>query len=149
MAASRDEAARSDWQRRLLAATRWYSKGFRNEAPSDRLAGAMVALECLFVEGRKEPRKGQLVASRLTERWKLNEMSQDEQRGWLERLYAGRNDAVHEGRDFVNDLEVERLFDLTRQALLGLLSHLDAAHRPRRRACKTWKEAMNCSARGV
>ncbi|MFL5963335.1 MAG: hypothetical protein ACJ757_10655 [Gaiellaceae bacterium] len=145
LAASREEDVRTDWQRRLLAATRWYSKGFRNEAPADRLAGAMVALECLFVEGRNERTKGTFIAERLTDRFKLNEMTKEEQMKWLKRLYSGRNDAVHEGRDFINDLEVDRLFDLTRYTLVGLLSHLDSAHRAKGRACRTWVQAMRCS----
>jgi hypothetical protein len=141
----REESDRSDWARRLLAATRWYSKSYRTEAPADRLAGAMVALECLFVENRRERYKGTLIAKRLSERFKLRELTAEQQIEWLKRLYAARNEAIHEGRDFVNDLEVDRLLDLTRVTVARLAWHLVPSHRPRGRSCATWREAMRCS----
>jgi hypothetical protein len=106
----------------------------------------MIALEALFIEGQNERSKGAHIAERLTARFKLNELTHDEQVNWLSRLYRGRNDAVHEGRDFANDLEVDRLFDLLRAALVRLALHLDPAHRTSRRSCRTWEQAMRCSA---
>jgi hypothetical protein len=61
-------------------------------------------------------------------------------------LTSGRNDAVHEGRDFVNDLEVDRLLDLLRHALVRLALHLDTSHRASGRSCRTYRQAMRCSA---
>jgi hypothetical protein len=104
---------RSDWERRVLAATRWLSRVLRTSWPADRLAGTVVALECLFVAGMCEPdRKGARIAARLSERFKLNELTAEEQVKWLEGLYKARNAAVHEGREFVHDLEVDRLTEL-------------------------------------
>jgi hypothetical protein len=105
----------------------------------------MVALECLFVENRRERYKGTLIAKRLSERFKLRELTAEQQIEWLKRLYAARNEAIHEGRDFVNDLEVDRLLDLTRVTVARLAWHLVPSHRPRGRSCATWREAMRCS----
>jgi hypothetical protein len=74
------------------------------------------SFESVFVEGRRGRAKGEKIAERLTERWRLNEMSAAGQDAWLRRLHRARNDAAHEGRDFVNDLEVERLADLEQHA---------------------------------
>jgi hypothetical protein len=144
-AAARDESRRSDWERRVLAATRWFSRGCRSEWPADRLASLMVALECLFVAGRAEREKGSLIANRLTERFRAREMSEDEQVDWLKGLYRSRNDAVHEGREFLHDLEVDRLLDLTQAAVRSFAEHLVPAHRPRGRSCRTFTDAMRCS----
>lgn len=147
-AAAKDEDARSDWERRVLAATRWLSRGLRSNWPADRLAAIMVALECLFVAGKRERgQKGALIASRLSARFKLNEMSEEEQTTWLEGLYQARNDAVHEGREFLDDLDVDRLGELAHYVLRNLSVHLIAGHRYARHSCRTCDEAMTCSGR--
>jgi hypothetical protein len=146
LAVGREESERSDWERRLIAATRWFSRSYRSEWPADRLAAAMVALECLFVVDRSEREKGSLIAERLTDRFKLNERTREQQIEWLKRLYRARNDAIHEGRDFVDDLDVDRLLDLLRYVVAMLAQHLDPSHRPRHRSCRTYDEAMRCSA---
>jgi Apea-like HEPN len=144
-AAARDEAQRSDWQRRVLAAARWFSRAHRSEWPADRLVSAMVALESLFIESRKESgAKGALIAERVTNRYQRRDMSEGEQTAWLERLYRVRNEAAHEGREVVDDLEVDRLLDLTRFIVRISAIHLDPAHRHPRRACRTYGDAMRC-----
>lgn len=146
-AAAKDEDARSDWERRCLAATRWLSRGLRTTWPADRLSGVMVALECLFVAGMREPGyKGAKIAERLSHRFQLNEMTEAEQVKWLEGLYRARNAAVHEGRDFVDDLDVDRLSELARYVVRELSFHLVAGHRYARHSCRTFDEAMRCSA---
>jgi len=112
-AAARDEKSRSDWQRRVLGAVRWYSRGHRSESPADRVVSAMVALESLFIVGRQEHRKGALIADRVTDRFRTRHMTEAAQRDWLRRLYQIRNDAAHEGREVLDDLEVDSLLDLT------------------------------------
>lgn len=145
-AAAKDATKQTDWERRLLAATRWFMKGCRSDVAADRLAGAMVALECMFVAGKKEKGfKGDLIAERLTARFKLNEKTADEQIAWLKELYSARNDAIHEGRDFDYDLDVDRLLDLTRYALRGLVWHLNPKHNAKGKACRTYVAAMACS----
>jgi hypothetical protein len=142
-AAGRDEDDRTDWEQRLVAATRWFSKSYRTEIPGDRLAGAMVALECLFLEDRNDRPKGPKIAARLTFGAKMKDKTEADQIAWLEQLWEERNSAIHEGRDFVEDLDVDRLINLTRSIVLALISHLDRTHRSRG-ACRTWREAMEC-----
>jgi hypothetical protein len=62
-AAAKDEDARSDWERRVLAATRWLSRALDSARPADRLVANMVALECLFIAGERTY-KGAHIASR-------------------------------------------------------------------------------------
>lgn len=147
-AANKEESNRSDWERRVLASTRWLSRSLRSTWPADRLAGLMIALECLFVAGRRERgKKGDLIAERLSERFKLNEMTVDEQAAWLADLYQRRNDAVHEGREFLDDLDVDRLSELTHFVIRSMSVHLIAGHRYPRHSCRTFDEAMRCSRR--
>jgi hypothetical protein len=145
LAASRDEDRRSDWQRRVLAAARWFSRSYRSAWAADRLVSAMVALECLFVAGMTEKgMKGGRIAERLTDRFQMRDKTQAEQLAWLRGLYQARNQAAHEGRDFVDDLEVDRLLDVTQFVLRVCAWHLVPSHRPRGRACRTFSEALRC-----
>jgi hypothetical protein len=146
-AAARDEATRSDWQRRALGAARCFSRGHRSESAADRLVSAMVALECLFIVGREEPQKGTLIAERVTERYRRRDMTKAEQTAWLQGLYRIRNDAAHEGREVLDDLEVDRLLDLTRFIVRVSAFHLDPEHREPQRACRTYAQAMRCRGR--
>ena len=145
-AASRDEDARADWERRLLAATRWFSRAYRGEWPADRLASVMFALECLFVPDGQRTQFGPTVALRFTERFLLSEFTPRQQRRWLTDLYDGRSGAVHAGRDYRHDLHVDRLIDVTGHVIRTLASHLVPAHRPDARSCRTYDQAMTCSA---
>jgi len=147
-AAARNEAQQSDWERRMLAAARWLSRSSGGDWPADRLASLMVALECLFVSGRTEKgHKGALIAERFTQRFRLREKTDDEQTTWLATLYSARNDAVHEGRQFADDLEVDRLLESTQYVIRSMAMHLVPAHRPRGRSCRNFAEVMRCSAR--
>jgi hypothetical protein len=49
--AAKDPLERTDWERRVLAAARWLRRCFTTDWPSERVAAAMSALECLFVGG--------------------------------------------------------------------------------------------------
>jgi hypothetical protein len=70
--AARAEDERSDWERRAIAATRWWTKAARTAWPSEALTSAMTALECLLVEGRGVPNKGEEIAKQASERWVLS-----------------------------------------------------------------------------
>jgi hypothetical protein len=144
-AARREEAERSDWERRVLAACRWCSLSARSPWPADRLVSLMVALESLFLEGSKvRHNKGHEIAKQVTKRLLLRDMTQGEQETWMRGLYQRRNDAVHEGREYEEDLEVERLSDLANYATLWAAYHLVPSHRPSRRSCRTFAAAMRC-----
>ena len=146
-AAARDETRRSDWQRRVLAAVRWFSRAHRSEWAADRLVSAMVALESLFLDGERHD-KGRFIAERLTLRYRYRhqDLTEEDQIEWLRGLYRIRNEAAHEGREVLNDLEVDRLVDLTRMVTLYSAVHLDPDHRNPRRVCRTYEQAMRCSA---
>lgn len=145
-AAAKDESARSDWERRVLAAARWLSLGLNSIWAADRLVAVMVALECLFVEGPSEQYKGAAIARRFTERFEMHERTAEEQEEWLVRLYRSRNAAAHEGRSFTDDLDVDRLTELTHYVVREMSYHLIPGHRRPGRSCRTWAQAMRCSA---
>jgi hypothetical protein len=143
-ATGKAEARRSDWERRVLAATRWFSRASRSVSAADRLVGLMVALECIFVEGRRVRYKGDAIAKAITSRFRLRGMTGAEQEEWLRGLYGGRNDSVHEGREFERDLEVDRLADLTQVVIRSAAWHLVPSHQSSRRSCRTFRQAIRC-----
>jgi hypothetical protein len=105
----------------------------------------MVALECLFVAGQSESRKGALIWERLTARFRMRELTGREQADWLLRLYRARNQAVHEGRDYIDDLHVDRLSELTQYVTRASAWHLVPRHRASGRSCRTFEAALRCS----
>jgi hypothetical protein len=48
---------------------------------------------------------------------------------WIRRLYRERNKAVHAGREFIEDLDIDRLLDLVQAAVRGASWHLHPLHR--------------------
>jgi hypothetical protein len=141
-ALAKREDTRTDWERRVVAATRWLSRASRSTTTPDRLVSVMIALEALLIEDRHERSKGALLAKRLTERIRVRSHTAKQQEDWIAELYQRRNDAVHEGREYVNDLEVDDLLDLARYAVRYACEHLAAKHA--RHACETFSEAMFC-----
>jgi hypothetical protein len=142
-AAARAEDQRSDWERRAIAAARWWTKAARSVWPSEALTSAMTALECLLVEGRGVANKGEEIAKRASERWVFKRHTRDEQEQWLRALYRARNQAVHEGRQYVEDLEVDRLIDLTAQAATWGAWHLSDYHSESGKPCESFGEVMS------
>jgi hypothetical protein len=57
-------------------------------------------------------------------------------------LYRARNDATHEGRRYVEDLEVDRLVDLTGAAVRWGAWHLNPNHSDKQSACGSFDEVM-------
>jgi hypothetical protein len=141
-AAARAEEERSDWERRAVAAARWWTKAARTAWPSEALSASMTALECLLIEGRRVQKKANEIAERSTERWVFKRHTRDEQRLWLKKLYRARNDAVHEGRQYVEDLEVDRLTDLVAQAVTWAAWHLSPYHADAGKPCETFADVM-------
>ncbi len=127
-------------ERRVLAAARWLSLGLNSIWAADRLVAVMVALECLFVEGPSEQYKGAAIARRFTERFEMHERTAEEQEEWLVRLYRSRNAAAHEGRSFTDDLDVDRLTELTHYVVREMSYHLIPGHRRPGRSCRTWRK---------
>lgn len=141
-AASRADAERTEWERRAVASARWFARATQTFWPSEALISCMTALECLFVRDRGVRDKGAAIANRSTERWVTRGRTVEDEREWLRTLYRARNDAVHEGRKFVEDLEVDRLVDLTAYAVRWGAWHLYPYHAHSQRACATFDEVM-------
>jgi hypothetical protein len=144
-AATKEEVQRSDWERRTLAATRWFSRSLRSPWPADRLVSLMIALESLFAEGPNVIAKGRTVAAGVSGRFVRRELTVADQEAWLADLYRRRNAAVHEGREYEDELEVELLTDLAYVATRWAAHHLDPAHRSSGRSCRTFTAAMRCT----
>jgi hypothetical protein len=141
-AAGKEESGRTDWERRTVAAVRWFARASGTTWPPEALIANMVGLECLFVEDRSVRRKGEAIAHALTDRLVLKGLSSDEQREWLISLYRRRNDAAHEGRQYAEDLEVDRLTDLLWWASQWAIWHLNPYHSDSGTPCRTFAEAM-------
>jgi Apea-like HEPN len=141
-AAARTDEERTDWERRVLASARWFGKAAATFWPSEALTAAMTALECLFVKDRKTREKGAAIAESFTQRFVARGWSADQQRDWLRGLYRARNDAIHEGRRFVEDLDVDRLVDLTAYAVRWGAWHLSPDHDNGTGACHTFDAVM-------
>jgi hypothetical protein len=147
VAASKPFTARYDWERRCLAAARWLRVMVLTDWPSQALAAAMNALECLFVEGRSVHRKGDAIADAIVRQanWRLPGLEEeDAMLAWLRTLYADRNDAVHSGAYYLEDFEVDRLIELVSHAVRWGSWHLASthAHHVPRRACTTHADVM-------
>jgi len=147
-AAARSMEQRSDWERRVIAAGRWFSNGMASPWPSEKLVSLFVSLEALFVAGKSESgnKKGH-IADRLTARLAVDGRTPDEQRAWLISLYDYRSDAVHEARDFLDDFEVAELSKLVWRSMHWAMHHLVSDHRRERRPCADFAEVMQCEFR--
>ena len=141
-AAGREDESRTDWEKRVVAAARWFANAAESSWPSEALTSCMAALECLFVSGMDVRRKGREIARHVSARWVRKTMSCDEQEEWLRELYRARNAAVHEGRRYVEDLEVERLIDITRRSVTWGAWHLARDHSDDGTPCQTFEEVM-------
>jgi len=142
VAAARSDDDRTDWEHRVLASVRWFAKAAETFWASEALAACMTALECLFIKDQRTRDKRSAIAERATERFVTRGWTPDEQMEWLRRLYAARNDAIHEGRRFVEDLDVDRLVDLTSYAVRWGAWHLDPGHDEGTGACHEFDEVM-------
>jgi hypothetical protein len=141
-AAARTDETRTDWERRVLASARWFANGAETFWPSEALTSCMTALESLFIKDRTVQYKGGEIADRLTERWVARGRTVEEQREWFRELWRARNDAIHEGRRFVEDLQGDRLIDFTAVAVRWGAWHLSPYHSEKQSPCKTLAEVM-------
>lgn len=141
-AAGREDRHRTDWETRVIAASRWCANSAESLWPSEALVSCMAALESLFVKNRHVRFKGKEIAARVSERWLFKGWTRDRQRAWLQNLYRERNNAIHQGRRYVEDLEVERLTDVTAQAVTWGAWHLAVDHAETGKPCATFDEVM-------
>lgn len=145
-AAAKEPLERNDWESRVLAAARWHRSAVLSEWPSERVAAAMSALECLFIGGTGVTRyKGQALANHVFALASMNGMTRDQARGWFVGLYRRRNEVLHEGLWMLDDLDAGRLVRLSTGLLRWASFHLDEdhAHLDPGRACTSREEALS------
>ncbi len=128
---AKPEANKTDWERRTIDAARWYHHAMCSQRPAGSLAACFTALETLLVVGKSVSRKGAAIAERVVQNnARVRGIDASELQDWLQSLYEKhRNNAVHEGIGYANELEVARLEELTRSAVQWAASHLDPDHR--------------------
>lgn len=143
--AALDPSERPDWARRVLAAARWLRAAEATMWPAQALAASVTALECLFVKSRGQRNKGETIANGLTTLILVQGHTEESQREWLRTQYQRRNDAVHEGATIREELEVDRLKDLTRFATRWGVWHLTPFHRAPNAPCETFDEVFDAS----
>lgn len=145
IAAAKHDDQRSDWEQRCLAAARWYLVGSRSVWPSAILTACITSLECLVLAGSEED-KGKEVAEMVGRLLKRRGMTQSKLRRWIRNLYSRRNEVVHAGRDFRDELDAERLLPVVYTLIRWSLSHLTEFHRDYiggpRGPCETYDEVM-------
>jgi hypothetical protein len=141
-AAARTDEERTDWERRVLASARWFTKAAETFWPPEALTACMTVLESLFIRDRNVKNKGAEIAERFTERWVARGWTADEQREWLRALYRARNEAIHEGKRFVEDLQIDRLVDLSAYAVRWGAWHLNPHHSDKQVPCEDFDEVM-------
>jgi hypothetical protein len=106
----------------------------------------MTVLECLFVEGQSVTSKGHTIADQIAPNWRLPDLEGEEtMHEWIVSMYRRRNEAVHNGADYLKDFELDRLLVLTWHAVRWASWHLDPDHdhHIRARACSTFEEALS------
>jgi hypothetical protein len=120
---------RTEWERRVIAATRWHYLGRINPWATAELAAYMASLECVLIKQHSRG-KGDRIARVINE---LSPNASVEVKRKLRRrlppLYNRRNDALHEGISFQDDIELSRLRALCSSVLGWAISHLDPWHR--------------------
>lgn len=142
-AASRPDDERTEWERRTLIAARWFRRASEALWPSEALAALMISLECIFVPEIQRGNKREAIATGLrVQGFKTPNMTSDEQYQWIKALYGRRNDVVHAGRGFLEDLEVVRLNQLIESVLHWSIWHLSPHHRVDGDACTSFAEVM-------
>jgi hypothetical protein len=141
-AAAKSAEERTDWETRTLAAARWYREAITTAWQAQRLGALMSALECLLV-APGEDGKGSRIASRLPDQAYPPGQSRKVTRKWILRLYRHRGAAIHEGTDYREDLELDRLESLTRNVINWAVWHLwpEHSHGPPGAPCATFDEA--------
>lgn len=137
--AAKHEEERTDWERRSLASVRWYARAVTTSWPSEALSAAMIALESLFIRDRKERPKGKRIAERASAHWRFHE----NQESWLGNLYSSRNEVTHEGRYFVEEVDLYDLLALVGRAVHWAAWHLHDMHRSDGERCISFDEAMS------
>jgi hypothetical protein len=127
-ALARFPTLRTDWEKRTLAASRWFRVAIGTSWPSQSIAASMSALECLLVKPTERNKKRDPIAKRATDVGRLRGKTQAEQVAWLNTMYGYRNDAVHAGEFHQDEIDAQALMALTRSVMHWAIHHLDPLH---------------------
>lgn len=144
LAAATPFAERTEWQRRVVTAARWYSRALDSRWPTDSLVAAVVAIEALV--GEHDLRgKGERLGQKAAHLFGGEVREQRRLRNWFSRLYTqARNPAVHAGLEHNNEIEVGELVDVCGSLVERSAFHLDPSHR-RAGPCQTLNEVLGCA----
>lgn len=143
-ALARHSGQRTDWERRALAASRWFRVASTTNWPSQSISASMSALECLLVAPTDDRRnKRGPIARRTSDIGILKGRTKAEQVSWLNDLYHRRNDAVHAGVFHQDEIDAQALLVLVRSVVHWSTRHLDPSHgRPGGGSCTAIAEAL-------
>ncbi len=128
-ALARADDQRSDWERRVIGAARWWHKASTTAWPTEVITAGMSALECLVIKPGEWTAKADLVADRASGIAVLAGTTRSAQIGWLRDLYKRRNDALHAGRFHQDDLDALNFLALVDLVAHQAVPHLDPWHR--------------------
>jgi hypothetical protein len=142
-AAAKRLGDRTDWERRVLGAARWYDQAVLNSWPAASLVAAMSAIEALFCFPGERRNKDEIIADRLIERnAQIRGVRNEDRRKWFTTLYGRwRNNAAHDAHFYREERDVERLIELSESVIRWAITHLDPHHVPGRTACGTIHQA--------
>ncbi len=127
-ALARPENQRSDWEQRVASAARWWHKASTTAWPSEVLVAGMSALECLLMKPGEGTKKAALVSTRMTTVATLGGIKRAQQIEWLRGLYRRRNEALHGGQFYQDELDADRLLALVDLGVQWAVRHLDPWH---------------------
>jgi hypothetical protein len=139
--AARDPNERTEWEARVLSALRWLLKALESDWPAEILVASLSSLESLFIQGQKR-NKGQIIAEAATKHALMTGLTERQQRKWIQRMYKRRNDAIHEGLMYRDELDAVRLRTLTGYLCRWGSAHLSPDHVFPERVCQTQSEAL-------
>ena len=141
----RPEDQRSDLEKRVAGAARWWRKASTTSWPSEMLVTGMSALECLLLLSGERDAKRDLVAARASEIAVLETMTKTAQVGWLKKLYDRRNHALHAGRFHQDDLDAINFLALVDLVVHRSVQHLHAWHTGTNAGpCTTVEQFLTC-----
>ena len=143
VAVAKREADRTDWERRTIAAARWFHRACETRWYTEALVDLVIALECLFVAPHEKQGNGPRIAHRATAVCLLPEHDVKSQRKWIGEMYTRRNDVAHEGFSISQDLDVEELITLVNALVQWGAWHLTTMHHEDEQPCTSIEQVLD------
>jgi hypothetical protein len=140
---SRPSDRRTDWEQRTLAATRWFRVASTSIWPAQSISASMSTLECLLVKSTERGNKRVPISNRTSDIGVLRGRTKADQVAWLQDLYGRRNDAVHAGVFYRDEVDASALLVLVEHVVRTSIHHLDPMHGgPNGGACTSIDEVL-------